>query len=159
MLRFLGALLVVFLIVLGVGYYLNWFNFSIGRNPTTDQVDVSVNVNKERIKRDSDRFDQGVSAFGKKVNEGAREAFHKIHPQTQTIKGDLAKIDEAAARLTVSTPDKGTMTVQAAAGTRIRRNNVNINMGELMEGDHLLVVYREENGKNVAESITVESGT
>jgi len=158
MLRLLGALLVVFLIVLGVGYYLNWFNFAVQRDAAGNRVGVSVEVNKDRIKHDSDRFDQGVSNFGKKVGEGVREAVAKTRGQSHTVKGDLMKVEEGASRLTLQTSDNQTLAVQVEGATRIRRNNVNVNMGELMEGDHLVVAYREQDGRKVAETITVEPG-
>jgi hypothetical protein len=50
------------------------------------------------------------------------------------------------------------VTVQLQPDTKIRRNDVDVNMGGLMPGDLLEVIYRDEGGKHVAETVTVLPG-
>jgi hypothetical protein len=67
-------------------------------------------------------------------------------------------VDEADRQLTLKTGDDRPLTVRVPAETKIRRNDVEVNMGGLMAGDRLEVIYRDEGGKHVADSVTVVPG-
>ena len=64
-----------------------------------------------------------------------------------TITGKV-HVEDQAVRVEVVLP-------QAA---KIRRNDVDVNLDGLMPGDRLEVIYRDENGKHVADKVTVLSG-
>ena len=83
------------------------------------------------------------------------------------LQGDLARTLEREARLvSEALPPDSTewpaavrrLAVQTGPETKIRRNQVEVGMGELMAGDRLVVDYRDEGGKLVARTVTVEPG-
>ena len=151
MARFLLALVVIACVVLGVGFYLGWFRIGTQRDATTDQVRLTFDVNAGKIAKDA-----------KKGGEAIRETAAKVGTAVtggHQVKGKLAKIDETDKRLTIRTDGDKTLTVQAAPATKIRRNGVDVQMDNLAEGDEVQVLYREENGNNVAQTVTVKPGT
>jgi Cu/Ag efflux protein CusF len=151
------ALLVVLVAVAGLGFYLEWWGFTKTRDAEGKGTGVTFNVNRERIAEDTKKAGNAVRNLGKKV-QGSREEASREAAATQTVKGTLKKMDLAEHRLTVNTAENRPVTVETGPATKIRRNDVDVKMNELMEGDRLAVQYQEENGKNVAQSITVESG-
>jgi len=153
------ALLLVFLTVLGVGLYLDWFHFSLRRNPDTDRVNgVSFEVNRGRIAKDAERTGEGIRRLGKQVQQTAHSAAAEESGQTRKVGGRLVSVDEGARRLTIETAEKGPLTLHTGPATKIRRHEVEVNLNGLMETDWLEVVYRDEGGKHVAQSITVVPG-
>jgi Cu/Ag efflux protein CusF len=156
----LTALVIVFLAVLGVGLYLDWFRFSVRRNPENDKVNgVSFNVNRERVAQDAARAGEGIRNFGKKVQQTAHKAAAEEARQTHEVRGRLTSVDEGNHRLTLKTAENDSLTLQTGPATKVRRNEVEVNLNGLMEGDRLQVVYKDEDGKHVAQSITVVPGT
>jgi hypothetical protein len=149
-----AALVIVFLIILGVGFYLDWFSFTLNRNPEGNVSGGTFHVNRERIAKDTARAGQAVSNVGKKIQQEARNSTAATH----TVQGTLMNVDEAERQLTLKTADKGSVTVRLQPDTKIRRNDVEVNMGGLMPGDRLEVTYRDEQGKHMAESVTVLPG-
>jgi hypothetical protein len=133
------ALLLVVVVVLGVGFYLGWFHLSARHDAATDQVHLVFDINRGKIEQDAKKA-------------GAPKESHQA-------KGQVVEIDEATSRLSIRTADEKTLTIQAEPSTMIRRDGVDVGMDSLTQGDRVLVLYREENGKNVAESITVTPGT
>src|SRR5262249_13078532 len=146
-------LLILFLIVVGLGLYFDWFSFSMNRNEEGKGSGVTFNVNRERIAKDTERASQAVKNLGKKLAPaGGKDA------ATQTVKGTLMSVNEAARQLTLKTGADQPVTVRVPTETKIRRNDVEVNMGGLMTGDLLEVIYRDEGGKHVADSVTVVPG-
>jgi Cu/Ag efflux protein CusF len=155
----LTALLVVFLVVLGLGLYLDWFHFSLRRNPESDRVNgVSFDVNRERMARDAARVGEGVRDFGKRVQQTAHQAANEEAGRTQQAQGRVTGVDESARRLTIATADNAPLTLDTRSATKIRRNEVEVNLNGLVVGDRVQVVYADENGKHVARTITVVPG-
>jgi hypothetical protein len=146
-------LLIVFLVLLGLGLYLDWFRFLVNRNAEGQGTGVTFQVNREKIARDTEKLGQEVRHLGKKVQQQAHKG---AAPAPQAVKGKLMNVDQAEHRLLIKTGDNHTLTVVTGPKTKISRHAVEVPLNELMEGDHLEVLYREENGKHVAESITVD---
>jgi len=160
-----GFFLTLFLliaVVLGVGFYLGWFHLGARRDAATDQVHVTFDINRGKIEQDANKVRGQAAQVGQRVEKGTKEAAAKVGTALKSdyrAKGEVTQIDGAANRVTIHTDDNKTLTVQAEGATKIRRNGVDVNMDSLTEGDHVLVLYRDENGKNVAQSITVKPGT
>ncbi len=155
---FFALLLVVFVVVLGLGLYLDWFSFSVNRNAEGKGTGVSFNVNRQKVAHDTEKAGAEIRRFGKNVQNQARQEAGRESAALQEVRGTVKNVDPAGHRLTLSTAEGRTLTVQTGAETRIRRNEVNVRINELMEGDHVVVQYRVENGDNVARSVTVEPG-
>jgi hypothetical protein len=143
------ALVLLFLIVLGLGLYFDWFSFSVNRNAEGQGNGVTFHVNREQIAKDTERAGQAVKNLGQKITPGSA---------THTAKGTLKSVDEADRQLTLNTAGNQPVTVLLRPDTKIRRNDVEVNMGGLMPGDLLEVIYRDEGGKHVADTVTVLPG-
>jgi hypothetical protein len=146
------AVLLVGAVILGVGFYLDWFGFRVNRDPDNKQVDLTFNVNRERIQQDASKIKEEVTRFGQRVQEGARDLAGKVG--LNTVEGKVARIDGTTGLVTVTTADSKSVTLESAATTKIRRHDVDVNLNALMQGDEVVVRYRVENGRNIAESIT-----
>jgi len=152
----LTALFLVFLVVLGVGLYLDWFHFSLRRNPESERINgVAFEVNRGRMAEDAARVGEGIRTFGKRVQQTAHKAAEEEGGQ---VRGRVASVDEANRQLTLTTADNNSLTLQTGPATKIRRNEVEVNLNGLMEGDRVQAVYRDEGGKHVARTITVVPG-
>jgi hypothetical protein len=53
MCKLFKLVVVLGIVVVALGYYRDWFDVSATDNPATDQVDVSVHIDKSRIKADA----------------------------------------------------------------------------------------------------------
>jgi hypothetical protein len=149
----LVALVIVFLIALGLGLYFDWFSFKMNRNEEGKSTGVTFQVNRERIAKDTERAGQAVKNLGKKVSgSGNGQA------ATHTVKGTLMNVDQKERQLTLKTADDKAVEVVLPKDTKIRRNDVEVNVDGLMPGDRLEVIYRDEDGKNVADKVTVVPG-
>lgn len=159
---FILTVLLLIVVVLGLGFYLGWFRLSAQRDAANDQIHVTFDVNRGKIEQDANKARAQIGQAGRQVAQGAKDVAGKVGAALKVshqAKGEVVKINETDARLTIHTEDNKTMTVQAEPSTKIRRNGVDVNMDSLTEGDHVLILYRDENGKNVAQSITVKPGT
>jgi len=137
-------------VVLGLGFYLNWFSLSARGEAATAQVHLMVEVNHGKIGQEAQQAQvpkEAVALLGAAPRGDVR------------AKGELIKLEQGDNRLTIRTSDNKTLTFVAEATTKIRRNGVDVNLDSLTEGDHVLVLYREANGKNIAQAVTVKPGT
>jgi Cu/Ag efflux protein CusF len=150
------VLLVVLVGVVGLGFYLEWWGFSRTRDAEGKGTGVTFNVNRERIAEDAKKAGGAIRNLGKKVQPGSRDDASREAAATQTVKGTLKKVEAAEHRLTITTPEDRPVTVETGPATKIRRNDVEVRLNELMEGDRVVVQCRDENGKRVAQSVTVE---
>ena len=147
-----ATLLVLFLVVLGLGLYFDWFSFAWNRTDEGKRNGVSFKVNRDRIADDTERAGQAVKNLGHRIAPAAHNA------QTHTVKGTITNVDMADRQLTLATADNPSLTVVLPADARVRRNDVDSNLGALVMGDRVEVVYRDDNGKHVADSVTVVPG-
>jgi len=157
---FFFALLLAIVVVVGLGFYLGWFQIHTTRD-NDNKVHVTLDVNRNKIGQDTEKARERAAQVGNQVKEGVQQAAGNVAAaiHTHRAKGTVTAVDEADSRLTVQTEENKTLTVQAAPTTKIRRNGVDATMDTLTQGDHVLIEYREENGTNVASSITVRPGT
>jgi hypothetical protein len=155
---FFIVLLVVLVGVAGLGFYLDWWGFTRSRDAEGKTTGVTFNVNQKRIAEDTKKAGEAIHDLAKKAHLESRDAASGEAVAPQTVKGALKKVDAAERRLTLTTPEDRPITVETGAATKIRRNDVEVRLNELMEGDRLVVQYRDENGKHVAQSITAEPG-
>ena len=67
--RFLAVLLVLVIVVVGVGYYLDWFQVKTDKGPGTYQVDLTID--KDKIKSDADAAQDRAKGLGNQAKEAA----------------------------------------------------------------------------------------
>ncbi len=70
--RFLGVLILLAAVVVGVGYYQGWF--TVARTDSDHSVNVNVQVDKEKMREDKDRAKEEIRRLPGEVKEKAREA-------------------------------------------------------------------------------------
>jgi hypothetical protein len=143
MARFLLALVVIACIVLGVGFYLNWFHFSVDHG----KVDADLTKAKEQAR------DLGRKA--KNVGDQAKEEA-KVLADTQTAKGQVKQADPADRRFVVETTDHKELTLYTDAASKVERDGRAVGPDELRVGDPVTVAYQVKNGKNYVTRVTVE---
>ena len=80
--KFLGRLVILALIVVGVGFYRGWFDVSVNDQP--DQTNVELTIDKKRIKQDAEA-----------ASEKARELVGQSDDQSDELAGGE---DESAAK-------------------------------------------------------------
>jgi hypothetical protein len=66
----LVALLVAGGVVIGLGFYLNWFSFA--PKAGDDKSNIPVTVDREKIKADAERAKQKAKGLAEKVKEEAK---------------------------------------------------------------------------------------
>jgi regulatory protein YycI of two-component signal transduction system YycFG len=76
--RFIVALLVIALVVVGVGYYLDWFQ--VKKDDSTGKTSIQVTIDKEKIKADEDRAKAKIQDLRHQAGERTKEATGSSHP-------------------------------------------------------------------------------
>jgi hypothetical protein len=150
MTRFLGVVVVVLIAVFAVGWYLDWFQVAKTDNGSS-KTEVSVAVNKEKIKQD-------VNTAEKKVEELADKAKSKVQspsPSGDTIKGTIASVDMATKTVMVMTAEKQGVPVEIRPDTRIRIGDRDGQLSDLSAGQSVTCVQAMKDGKAVCTSLTV----
>ena len=75
--RFLGILLLLVIGVVGLGYYLGWFQVSTGR--TDQKPNVTITIDEDKIRKDKDKALDKLHEAGQSVKE-------KIETETKKVK-------------------------------------------------------------------------
>jgi len=73
--NFLGFLVIVVIVVLAVGYYLDWFKFS--SNSTGNTSNFNMQVDKAKIQTDTEKAKEQVQDTAKDIKE-------KIKPSSES---------------------------------------------------------------------------
>jgi hypothetical protein len=73
--RFIGALVVIVLVIVGLGYYLNWFHVATTDGDTT--TNINVTVDKEKIKEDKEKAKEKLEEAGHRLKKEAENALDK----------------------------------------------------------------------------------
>jgi hypothetical protein len=66
--NFIVALVVIAVIVIGLGVYLDWFNFSTSERGS-GKVDVGVTIDKEKIKEDAEKAKEKAKNLGESAKD------------------------------------------------------------------------------------------
>jgi hypothetical protein len=73
--RFLVALALLVVVVLGVGFYLGWFSFST--DSTNQKTNFNITVDKDKIREDAEKAKEKVHEAGLKMKERIRDGVEK----------------------------------------------------------------------------------
>jgi predicted negative regulator of RcsB-dependent stress response len=72
MLRFLGLLVVLAVVVIGVGFYLGWFH--VTSEQTGERTHTTLTVDQDKIREDEERAKSKLQDFGRKIKESTKPA-------------------------------------------------------------------------------------
>jgi hypothetical protein len=75
--RFLVGLLLLVIILVGVGYYLDWFH--IKRDNADGKTDIQVTIDKAKIEADEKRAKRKIENLGHQADERVRDAAGNSH--------------------------------------------------------------------------------
>jgi hypothetical protein len=78
----LVTLLLMVALVVGVGFYRGWFAASWDNNNSSDQVDMQVHVNKERIREDVNQVKKQVADTAQQVRDQVNQTSDKLENAT-----------------------------------------------------------------------------
>ncbi len=85
MAKFIVFLIVIVLAVIGVGYYLGWFN--VATSHTAEKTKVEVTVDKEKIKKDEEKAKEKLKEAGHQLKEEVDKAVDKTKKDTKSAPG------------------------------------------------------------------------
>jgi hypothetical protein len=141
-----------------VGLYRGWFAFATAPSETAsrDKVDVTVTIDKARIKQDAQTARQTVEDI-------TGQAQKKILPkgdadekeaQTTTLVGTIQRVDVSQRQLVVAKGSSPGVTVQVDNETTILLNEKPVPLGSLMAGDDAKVELADKEGAKLAKSVS-----
>jgi hypothetical protein len=147
------TLVVVLIVVtIGLGFYRDWFNFSTKRNAQgDDKVTLSLEVDRGKIKQDIEAAKQKVKEIGRTGKENV-EAL----AGAATEKGTVVNVEEAGQRFTLMTADNKQLAIQMDSSSQVHLREAERHLKDLRAGDRVTVVYKVNDGKNIAQSVTIE---
>lgn len=149
--RMIAVALIALIAIASIGFYLDWWRLS--KTSHAGEVDITLSVHKDKIKKDADAAVERVRKTGDNVREKTAELVDRA-----TVHGKVASVDVVAGALTVVPDKKGeNITVRTNEKTVIKRNDEVISLGEVQVEQPVMVVYATEEGQRVARSITVET--
>ena len=135
MARFLLALVVIACIVIGVGFYLDWFRFDANREKVVDRV----SVNREKVDEDVAKAKERAKDLGEKAKNVGEQAKEKVKALTgtQTAKGKVKQADPQEHRFAIETTDhKELLTLYTDADSKVERDGKDVGPDALKGGEH-----------------------
>jgi hypothetical protein len=153
MARFLLALVVIACIVIGVGFYLDWFRFDANREKVVDKV----SVNREKVDEDVAKAKQQVKDLGEKARNAGEQAKEqaKALAGKQTAKGKVKQFDPQEHRFAIETTDGKELTLHTDANSKVERDGKEVGPEALKGGESVTVTYKERDGKNLATQVKI----
>jgi ribosomal protein S8 len=150
--KFLVVLLLAAAALVGLGFYLGWFNFST--HSQGEAVDLSLKVNKDKIQQDTETATEKAKELGKKaIGQGQKV---QDPANRKTVKGQLADVNNNTGMIMVSAKD-GPLSIRVTDKTVIEREGKRISLNDVTVGEVVTVAYTTQENEQVAESVTVES--
>jgi len=172
--RALLFLVVIGGLVFGVANLMGWVSVSAERS-TRDAVSVNLSVDREKVKSDVDGAAASVketaskaTAQVKELGDKAKELGAKATTEVkelgdkvketitgnQTVKGKI--MDASITQVTVQTTAGEVVPVMVMPTTTVHRNKDVISASDLKAGETVAVEFKVEEGRRLAQSITVE---
>jgi hypothetical protein len=65
--RFIATLVVLAALVVGIGYYLNWFTISKTDDNQKSSTDISVHIDKGKVKADAEKAKEKAKEMEQKI--------------------------------------------------------------------------------------------
>jgi Cu/Ag efflux protein CusF len=144
--RYFVCLILLLGAVVGFGVYRGWFAFTTGRDAAEQKkVTLQVQVNTDKIKEDAAAANKKVHDLGGTLTAG------------KTAHGTVAKVDaDHFAMMLEEENEANEMAFHMEPASKVRRNERDVTLRDLQEGDRVTVTYQEKEGKNVVRTVTAE---
>ena len=139
------AILVGSLLILAIGFWQNWFTFSMEEGSGDKAVDLTFSVHPSAIQRDAREVGRQVSQA-----EQHMEAIAEV----QSAEGVVTQVEATGLTLAIRSGDSS-LTFQLAESAEIRVKDQAATLSQLRVGDQITVVYRVRDNTNIAEKVTV----
>jgi hypothetical protein len=150
--RLIGTAVILIAIFAGLGFYFDWFKVYTQKTaPTEDKTKITLEIDKEKMKEDTDAAKDKAGQLGEKVKEKVDTLVG-----AETARGTVSKVQEAGDRFTVTTSDNKELSFETETSSQIRRDDKEVPAKDLKVGDPVTVEFKVKNGKKVARSITIE---
>jgi len=151
---FLIALLLICIIAVGGAFYLGWLNVSTADSYDNRRREVTLTIDKEKVKEDIDAVKQKAGEVGEKIGQTSKD----VLTLGKTVNGQLQEVDAAKKEVTVKSSDgKETVTVKVDEQTKIKVGDKDgASLSELKSGDPVTLVYVPKDGVDVAVSVWVK---
>jgi hypothetical protein len=149
LLMLLGLLVLLLGLALGGAYYLGWLDVAVS-HPGDSQTRMSVSVDREKIRHDTDAVAEKTRAATKKVQESLPAA------KARTLTGTLRDVDEAQKSFRVTTATNESVTVHTTADTKITLNGQEARLTDLKPGDPLSAEVESKDDALTARTVSVE---
>lgn len=141
--RFFVFLIVVVIIVMGIGLYRGWFSFTTSHDaPDDGKFGVKVEVDTGKIKADANVAKKKAQEFG--------ESFKS----SKTMHGTLVKTESG--QLSVKDEANNNVVFDMQPTSKVQLKSMDVPLTQLQAGDRVTVVYHEEDGKNLVQTVTAE---
>jgi len=111
-------------------------------------------------------FSRGLADAARSNEEAAQESGREVlavmparplpSSPLSTVRGIVMGIEKDLARFTMHLPDDSALLIQMEHNSLLRLAGNEIDIGDLRLGDKVTVAYRAEEGRNIAQAITVD---
>lgn len=161
-----STVLVVLAVVIGIGFYQQWWSVNAESDGTADKRTVDLNLTI-----DTDKASKDLKEAGKATNEAVESAGESIsnladkareavgNPTGDKLKGTVSSVDDQNRSLTIETGAESVSFV-VAEDVDIVDEEANVKtLNNITKGDKITVTYTEEDGKKIANDIEfIETG-
>jgi hypothetical protein len=131
-------IIVAVLIIAGVGlaFYQDWFHLTVDK----DKMQADTAGAKDKVQAVVDKV---------KGKTGSKDAGAK------TVTGTVNKVEAGDNRFSMTTTDNDKLTLYADPSFKLRRNDQDVELGQLEVKDEVKVTYEAKDGKNHVTSVAV----
>lgn len=148
--RFFAVVVLLAAIVIGVGFYLDWFDFT--RTTSGERTQYTVQVNKDKVRHDTHSAVESAQDAGRRIKEGAQDLI-----AGKSAKGKLVEVNAAAGTLSVDTGAAEPLRFTTLPESKVQTSKEAKRLDDLSPGQQLTVAYHEDkNGARIADTITIE---
>ena len=161
LLMLVGFLVLVLAVAAGGAYYFGWLNIATAHSPDKSVSEMSVSVDREKMRQDSTRVVDKVKQEAGVVAEKTRAATERVKQSSPTarenvLKGVLKDVNasEKSFRLTTGTDD--VLNVQTTVSTTITINGQDSRVTDLKSGDSVTATLKSKNAPLTATTVTAE---
>lgn len=156
--RVFSVLLVLLICLVGLGFYQGWFAVTTHSDASADpdKVDVTLTVDKEKIKSDGEKLKEQAGELAGGVKQSASELGSDVREMVKTpgdaavkgplesTKGTIEKVDLERRQVTVKTQRNEVIVVDTDPSTEIVLGPEKTTLEKVRPGDSVVV---EHHGK------------
>jgi len=145
------TLVFLVIVMIGLGFYLHWFDLSTASDAQQDKININLNIDKGKIKADAETAKEKSGELAQRLEKKADD----ISAKDQTAQGKVAAVDDKESSFTLTDKRKELTIHLDATNAKIRLRGAEAHLKDLRTGDEVSVVYRVTDGKNIARSVTI----